>query len=68
MYKDMKGNYINIHSVVMSGESLYSVEGFDTTREYCVRLRNGCLVSYNKPENLICVTYTWQTEEEKDLL
>ena len=55
MNKDKLGNYISKYSVVQRGSSLYTVEGFDMKRDFFVKLRNGCVVSYAKPEELICI-------------
>jgi hypothetical protein len=58
MIKDSEGNYIQVHSVVVVVHAyghLYSVEAFDHSREHFVKCRNGCAVSYYKPEHLKCV-------------
>ena len=57
MYKDSTGNYISEYSVVIPdfNNEIYSVEGFDRSLENPVKLRNGCVVCYCKPEHLKCV-------------
>jgi hypothetical protein len=55
MYKDPRGNYISKNSVVLVGEYLYTVIGFDNTRECSILLANGRVYSQCKPEDLICV-------------
>ena len=54
MYKDKLGNLISKDQIVVDGNNnLYFVEGFDNSRDNFVRLKNSCVISYNKPENLI---------------
>ncbi len=57
MTKDSKGNYISEYSVVITdfNNEIYSVECFDYSRENPVKLRNGCVVCYCKPEQSKCV-------------
>lgn len=54
MHKDSKGNYISEHSVVVTdfNNGIYSVECVDRTREFNIKLRNGCVTCYAKPEQL----------------
>tara|TARA_Y100000588_G_scaffold244854_1_gene259097 strand:+ start:28738 stop:28959 length:222 start_codon:yes stop_codon:yes gene_type:complete len=54
MYKDKLGNLLSKDQVVVDrNNNLYFVEEFDTSRDNFVKLRNSCVISYNKPENLI---------------
>lgn len=54
MYKDKLGNLLSKGQVVVDdGNFIYYIEDFDTSRDNFVKLRNGCVFSYNKPENLI---------------
>lgn len=55
MYKDEVGNHVSIGKVVELNNNFYVVEGFDNSREYNVKLRNGCVVCYAKPEQLLCI-------------
>lgn len=64
MIKCSRGHYIEIHSVVVDERgNLYSVESYDHTRENFIRCRNGCVVTYYKPEHLKCVNCTRDLEE-----
>ena len=59
MYKDMNGNHITLHTVVVTYRGdVYSVESIEPSREYMLKLRNGCCVSYDKAENLEILTRT----------
>ena len=59
MYKDMNGNHITLHTVVVTSRGdVYSVESIEPSREYMLKLRNGCCVSYDKAENLEILTRT----------
>lgn len=55
MYKDRLGNPLSKGQVVVvvDNKKLYYVEDFDNPRENFVKLKNSCVFSYNKPENLI---------------
>ena len=56
MYKDKLGNPLSKGQVVVvDNKKLYYVEDFDNPRENFVKLKNSCIFSYNKPENLISV-------------
>lgn len=54
MPKDKLGNLLSKGQVVVdNSNNLYFVEDFDTSRDNFVKLKNSCVISYNKPENLI---------------
>ena len=56
MYKDKLGNPLSRGQVVIDDKKkFYYVEDFDNPRENFVKLKNSCVFSYNKPENLIVV-------------
>lgn len=56
MYKDKRGYTLSVGQVVVTDTGLfYKVDGFDRSREYFVELSNGCVKSYDKPENLLCI-------------
>lgn len=64
MYKCREGRYLQINSVVVTDHgALYSVEEFDHSREHFVKCRNGCVVTYYKPEHLKCVDYVEDLEK-----
>jgi hypothetical protein len=52
MYKDIYSRYITPYCVVHCNGSYYFVEEINPSsgREYFIKLRNGCVVSYAKPE------------------
>ena len=57
MFKDMNGNHITLHTVVVNSRGdVYSVESIEPSREFMLKLRNGCCVSYDKAENLKVLT------------
>ena len=55
MYKDKVGDHVSTGKVVELNNNFYFVEEFDNSREHNVKLRNGCVVCYAKPEQLLCV-------------
>lgn len=63
MYKDPRGNYISENSVVLLDRHLYTVIGFDSANNY-LNLKNGCIVSQAKPEDVVCVHSYRDVERE----
>jgi len=55
MYKDKNGNCISEYSVVLLRKNLYTVIGFDSSRQCSVALANGFVISQAIPEELVCV-------------
>lgn len=56
MHKDKRGFPLYKGQVVINEQvCFYRVDGFDMSREYFVELCNGCVKSYDKPENLLCI-------------
>tara|TARA_Y100001956_G_scaffold4944_1_gene4462 strand:- start:21705 stop:21908 length:204 start_codon:yes stop_codon:yes gene_type:complete len=56
MYKDKLGNLLSKGQVVVDdNKNLFSVEDFDKSREFFVKLKNSIVICYNKPENLISI-------------
>ncbi|CAL9964455.1 hypothetical protein VPHF99_0092 [Vibrio phage F99] len=56
MYTDKRGNILHEGKVVVNEHgNFYKVDGFDTSREYFVKLSNGCVKCYDKPANLLCI-------------
>lgn len=56
MYTDKRGNILHEGKVVVNEHgNFYKVDGFDTSRDYFVKLSNGCVHSYAKPESLLCI-------------
>lgn len=54
MYKDKNGDWLSEYSVVKLRGNLYCVESIDKYggREYFVKLRNGCVNCWSKPQDL----------------
>lgn len=54
--KDKHGRYLSIGEVVVNSKGdFYHIEGVDMSREYDIKLSNGCVKSYDKGENLVRV-------------